>query len=698
MNFISKLKFLTFESYHQCFASTILILDFMSLEKAKRIHQLTQELNQHNYNYYVLSEPTISDFEFDNLLKELELLESEYPSYVDPNSPTKKVGGEITKEFKTVQHSYPMLSLGNTYNEKDLTDFDERIKKSIGDNFEYVCELKYDGLSIGIRYEKGILVQAITRGDGIQGDDVTANVKTIKTIPLVLKSKVKIPDSFEIRGEIVMPLKGFERLNQQRIDQDEAPFANPRNCASGTLKMQDSREVARRPLDCFLYYFLAPENQFPTHFESIEFAKELGFNVGKYYRKVGSLQEVFDYIKYWENERFKLPFDIDGIVIKVNSYAQQEELGYTAKVPRWAISYKYKAQSAATILNEISYQVGRTGNITPVANLRPVLLAGTTVKRATLHNANEIERLDIREGDTVFVEKGGEIIPKITGVDLTKRRADSEVTKFISTCPECSTPLVRREGEANHFCPNESHCPPQVIGKIIHFVSRKAMDIDGVGAETVEQLYRSGLIHNYADLYDLKFEEVLTLERMAEKSAQNVIDGIEKSKQQPFERVLFGLGIRLVGETVAKKLAQYFKSIDALRAATKDEMNFVPEIGDKIAESIIAFFADEENVSLLTRMKAHGLQFVSEYKDLVLDSDVLLGKSVLISGVFEGYDRDELKKRVEAHGGKNASGVTAKLDYLLAGENMGPAKLEKAEKLKIKIISLQEFLELVGDK
>ena len=662
----------------------------------QQIQRLTRELTTHNYNYYVRCEPTISDYDFDVLLKELELLEKQNPTLADPNSPTQKVGGDVTKTFNTVTHKYPMLSLGNTYNEKDLADFDERIKKAIGENFEYVCELKYDGLSIGIRYENGVLVQAITRGDGVQGDDVTANVKTIKTIPLSLKSINAIPPSFEIRGEIVMPLKGFERLNQQRIDNDEPPFANPRNCASGTLKMQDSREVARRPLDCFLYNVLLEDSHFKTHFESLEFAGMLGFNVGKFYQKISSLQEVFAYIKYWENERFKLPFDIDGIVIKVNSYAQQQELGFTAKIPRWAISYKYKAQSAATILNEISYQVGRTGNITPVANLRPVLLAGTTVKRATLHNANEMERLDIREGDTVFVEKGGEIIPKITGVDLTKRRADSEVTKFISTCPECSTPLVRREGEANHFCPNESHCPPQVIGKIIHFVSRKAMDIDGLGGETVEQLYRSGLIHNYADLYDLKFDEVVVQERMAEKSAQNVIDGIEKSKQQPFERVLFGLGIRLVGETVAKKLAQYFKSIDALRIATKEEMNFVPEIGDKIAERIIAFFADEENVSLITRMKVHGLQFVSDYKDVVLDSDVLLGKSVLISGVFDGYDRDELKKLVEAHGGKNASGVTAKLDLLLAGENMGPAKLEKAEKLKIKIITLQEFFALLN--
>lgn len=662
----------------------------------QRIQQLTQELNTHNYNYYVLSEPTISDYEFDILLKELEKLEKENPELADPNSPTQRVGGEVTKVFQTVTHKYPMLSLGNTYNEQDLTDFDDRIRKAIGDDFEYVCELKYDGLSIGIRYENGVLVQAITRGDGTQGDEVTTNVKTIKSIPLVLKSELEIPASFEIRGEIIMPLKGFEKLNQQRIDNDEAPFANPRNCASGTLKLQDSKEVARRPLDCFLYYFMLDEQRFKTHEESIEFARQLGFKVGSYHKKVSNISGVFEFIKHWENERYNLPFDIDGIVIKVNSYAQQQELGFTAKVPRWAISYKYKAQSVSTKLNEITYQVGRTGNITPVANLAPVQLAGTAVKRATLHNANEIERLDIRVGDTVFVEKGGEIIPKITAVDLTQRDAQSVPTQFPTHCPECNTLLVRREGEANHFCPNESHCPPQVIGRIIHFVSRKAMDIDGIGAETVEQFYSAGLIKNYADLYDLIFEDIVKLERMAERSAQNILDGLEQSKKQPFERVLFGLGIRLVGETVAKKLAQHFKNIDALAAATKEAMNAVPEIGDKIADSIIAFFADEENQQMIARMKAHGLQFVSEYKELVRDSDALLGKSVLISGVFEGVDREDLKKMVEAHGGKNASGVTGKLDYLLAGENMGPSKLEKAEKLKVKIISLQEFLELVG--
>jgi len=668
----------------------------MSQSAKERIEILTRELNQHNYNYYILNEPTISDFEFDQLLKQLEKLEKEYPDYADPDSPTQKVGGTITKEFKTVIHKYPMLSLGNTYSEEELIEFDERIKKTIGDDFEYVCELKYDGLSIGIRYEHGKLTQAVTRGDGEKGDDVTANVKTIKTVPHVVRTGIAVPDHFEIRGEIVMPLKGFEKLNQQRIDNEEPPFANPRNCASGTIKLQDSREVARRSLDCFLYYFLTDSHQFKTHYESIEYAAKLGFNVGNYFKKVSSLEGVFQYIKHWENERFKLPFDIDGIVLKVNSYSQQRELGFTAKVPRWAISYKYKAQSVTTVLEKITYQVGRTGNITPVANLKPVLLAGTTVKRATLHNANEIERLDIREGDTVFVEKGGEIIPKITAVDFTKRPSHSHPTKFITHCPECGTLLVRRDGEANHFCPNDNHCPPQIVGRIIHFISRKAMDIEGLGSETIEQFYNAGLIKNYADLYDLTFENVVNQERMAEKSAGNVIEGILKSKEQPFERVLFGLGIRLVGETVAKKLARYFKSMDALMQATKEEMNSVPEIGDKIAESIIDFFKDKDNRKIIERLRLHGLCFVSDYKEPERTSDALLGKTVLISGIFEGYERDDLKKIVEAHGGKNAGGVSSKLDYLLAGDNMGPSKLEKAVKLKIKIISLNEFMEMIG--
>jgi len=668
----------------------------MDLSTKAHIDQLTIELTQHNFHYYVLCEPTISDYEFDQRLKELEKLEQQYPQYADPNSPTQKVGGEITKTFVTVKHNFPMLSLGNTYNEQDLLDFDDRVKKAIGNDFEYVCELKYDGLSIGIRYENGVLVQAVTRGDGVQGDDVTANVKTIKTIPHVVRGLENIPSNFEIRGEIVMPLKGFLRLNQQRIDNDEPPFANPRNCASGTMKLQDSKEVASRSLDCFLYYFLMENHSFKTHYESIEFAASLGFNVGKNYKKASSILGVFDFIKHWENERFNLPFDIDGIVIKVNNYQQQQELGFTAKVPRWAISYKYKAQSVSTILEKITYQVGRTGNITPVANLRPVLLAGTTVKRATLHNANEIERLDIREGDTVFVEKGGEIIPKITAVDFTKRNVNSQPTQFVNHCPECGTLLTRREGEANHFCPNELLCPPQVIGRIIHFVSRKAMDIDGIGAETIEQFYRTGLIKNYADLYDLRFEDIVTQDRMAEKSAQNIIVGIANSKEQSFERVLFGLGIRLAGETIAKKLGQHFKSMDALMHATKEEINAVPEIGEKIADSVIAFFADPENKITIQRLQKQGLQFKSLYKEVVLDSDVLVGKSVLISGVFEGYERDDLKKMVESHGGKNASSVSAKLDFLLAGENMGPSKLEKAEKLKVKIISLQEFLAMLG--
>lgn len=662
------------------------------------MQQLTRDLNRHNYNYYVLSEPTISDYEFDMMLKELEKLEKEYPEYADENSPTQRVGGEITKTFRQVVHTTPMLSLGNTYSEEELTEFDERIKKAIGTDYEYVCELKYDGVSIGLRYENGRLTQAVTRGDGMKGDDVTTNVKTIKTIPhrIYPQEGMHIPDRFEIRGEIIMPLKGFEKLNEQRIANDEPPFANPRNCASGTIKMQDSSEVAHRPLDCFLYYLLMDDHDFETHFESIEFAKRMGFNVGQYYKKVSSIQEVFAYIKHWENERFKLPFDIDGIVLKINSYAQQQELGFTAKVPRWAISFKYKAQSVSTVLEEITYQVGRTGNITPVANLKPVQLAGTVVKRATLHNANEIERLDLRVGDTVFVEKGGEIIPKITGADLSKRDPHSKPTAFITHCPECGTLLERKEGEANHYCPNETGCPPQVIGRIIHFVSRKAMDIDSVGAETVEQMYVAGLIHNYADLYDLREEDVQKLERMGEKSARNVIEGIEQSKSRPFERVLFALGIRLVGETVAKKLAQVFKNMDALMQASKDEINAVPEIGDKIADSLIAFFAVKKNAEIIQRLKNAGVQMELQEEKTEKLSDILSGKTVLISGVFEGYERDDLKKIVEAHGGKNASGVSAKLDFLLAGDNMGPSKLEKAQKLNIKIISLQEFLEMVA--
>jgi DNA ligase (NAD+) len=669
----------------------------MSDSVQKRMEQLAGELHQLNYRYYVLADPAVSDFEFDMKMKELEKLEKEFPQYADENSPTQRVGGEVTKEFVTVKHRYPMLSLGNTYNEQDLKDFDERVRKTIGDDYEYVCELKYDGLSISIHYENGKLVQAVTRGDGEKGDDVTTNVKTIKTIPHVVKAPAGklLPSSFEIRGEIIMPVKGFERLNEQRIANDEPPFANPRNCAAGTLKLQDSREVARRSLDCFLYHFIMDDQEFESHYESIEFAKTIGFNVGKYYKKVKGMEGVLGFIHHWDKERFNLPFVIDGIVLKINNYDQQRELGFTAKIPRWAISYKYKAESKSTILKKITYQVGRTGAITPVANLEPVHLAGTTVKRATLHNANEIERLDLREGDTVFVEKGGEVIPKITGVDLSKRKPGTHPVNFIESCPECGTPLVRKEGEANHYCPNESGCPPQVIGKVIHFVGRRAMDIENVGAETVEQLYREGLVKNYADLYSLRFDDIVNLERMGEKSARNIIDGIEASKKQPFERVLFALGIRLVGETVAKKLAKHFGSMDALMNAGTDQLSVVPEIGEKIAESLQAFFADKGNQEIIERLKAAGLNFVSDTAPAEAESDALKGLSILVSGSFPNYERDDLKNLIEAHGGKNASGVSSKLDYLVAGDNMGPSKLEKATKLNIKIISLEDLLEKI---
>lgn len=664
-------------------------------EVRKRMEQLSAELSEHNYRYYVLSEPSISDFEFDKLLRELEQLEKEYPEFADPNSPTQKVGGEVIKEFATIVHKYPMLSLANTYSEVDLREWDARVRKGLeGEGFEYVCELKYDGLSIGLRYENGLLKQAVTRGDGTKGDDVTLNVKTIKTIPHKLKGP-NIPDEFEIRGEVIMPLKGFIRLNEQRVAEGETPFANPRNCASGTLKMQDSREVARRPLDCFLYFLLMDELPFDTHFESLEFAANMGFNVGTYFRKVSSIEEVLGFISDWEEKRFQLPFDIDGIVIKVNSLQQQQQLGFTAKVPRWAIAYKYKAQSAYTVLQSITYQVGRTGAVTPVANLKPVHLAGTTVKRATLHNANEIERLDLRIGDTVRIEKGGEIIPKILEVDLSKRPFNAEKTIFISHCPECKTPLVRKEGEAIFFCPNENNCPPQVVGKIVHFVGRKAMDINSLGAETVEMLVNKGLIHNYADLYKLQFDDLIQLDRMAEKSARNLLQGIEDSKKVPFEKVLFAMGIRLVGETVAKKLASHFRTVNALMVAGKEDLNNIPEIGEKIAINVYEFFRDTENLKIVQRLREAGLQMeMHEQPDQVL-SDKLKGKTFLISGVFDGFDRETLKQMVEAHGGKNVSGVSTKLDFLLAGDNMGPSKLEKAKVLQIKIINIEEFLSMI---
>lgn len=657
---------------------------------------LVAELNQHNYNYYVLAMPTIGDYEFDKKLKHLAELEKANPDFADPNSPTQRVGGDITKNFITVNHKYPMLSLGNTYNEQDLRDFDERIRKAIGDNFEYVCELKFDGLSISLTYENGKLLRAVTRGDGTKGDDVTNNVKTIHTIPHQIKTE-KAPEHFEIRGEIFMHKAAFLRLNAAREELGEIPYANPRNFASGTIKMQDSKEVAKRPLDGFIYFLYTDKNEFKNHWDSLQAVKDWGFHVCEHNRLVKNIDDVLAFIHHWETERFKLSYDIDGIVIKVNSYAQQQELGFTAKSPRWAISYKYKAAEVETVLEKVTYQVGRTGAVTPVANLKPVLLAGTTVKRATLHNANEIERLDLHEGDTVFVEKGGEIIPKIIKVNLDKRVEGSNRVHYLHNCPECGTELIRKEGEAVHYCPNDEGCPPQIVGKIQHFISRKAMNIDGLGDETIETFYKHGLVNHISDLYTLylKSDQLKSLDRFGERSIENMLAGIEKSKEMPFEKVLFGLGIRYVGETVAKKLAAGVKNIDNLSRATIDELIAIDEIGQRIAESIVEYFAKKEHLEQVQLLKLAGLQFEIEEKVIELASDKLIGKTFVISGVFENYGREELKDIIEANGGKILSGISGKLNYLVAGDNMGPSKLEKATKLNIPIISDEELLEMI---
>ncbi|MDB5016869.1 MAG: ligA [Mucilaginibacter sp.] len=671
----------------------------MSPAEAKnRIESLSSELKQHNYNYYVLAMPTINDFDFDKKLEELTALEKQFPEFADPDSPTQLVGGFITKEFVTVKHKWPMLSLGNTYNEQELLDFDQRIRKAIGDTFEYVCELKFDGLSMSLTYEEGKLVRAVTRGDGIQGDDVTTNVKTINTIPKRLPAG-DYPDYFEIRGEVFMHLKAFERLNNERIENGEIPYANPRNFASGTVKMQDSGEVARRPLDCFLYFLYTDKQLFKTHWESLQAVKSWGFHINEHSRLCPDIQGVFDFINQWDKKRFDLSYDIDGIVIKVNSYAQQQELGFTAKSPRWAIAYKYKAEQVETELLGVSYQVGRTGAVTPVANLKPVLLAGTTVKRATLHNADEIEkRLKLHEGDWVYVEKGGEIIPKIISVNLSKRKPDAEPIQYRATCPACNTPLERKEGEAAFYCPNEDGCPPQIVGKMQHFINRKAMNIDGLGDETIETLYQKGFIHQISDIYDLHLhsEDLKKLGRFGEKSINNMLDGIEQSKKMPFERVLFGLGIRYVGATVAKKLAVHFKNIDSLSSASFDELKAAEEIGERIALSLIDYFNDDRHKKEIDKLKAQGLQFVTEEKEIKLSSETLSGKTFIISGVFEKYSRDELKDIIEQNGGKIVSSISAKLNYLIAGDNMGPAKLEKAQKLNIPIIGDEELLEMIG--
>jgi DNA ligase (NAD+) len=655
------------------------------------IKNLRDELNQHNYNYYVLDNPTISDFEFDQKLKQLQDLEAQHPEFFDENSPTQRVGGSITKNFETVQHEYRMYSLDNSYSIEDLQDWETRIQKVLGDvPLEYTCELKYDGASISITYENGRLVRAVTRGDGFQGDDVTNNIKTIKAVPIHLKGD--FPDKFDIRGEIILPFAGFEKMNQDLIEIGETPYSNPRNTASGSLKLQDSAEVAKRPLDCLLYFVIGANLPFKTQFEGLQKARDWGFKVPNQSKLAKNLSEVFEYINYWDKHRHELPYETDGVVIKVNNLQHQDELGYTAKSPRWAMAYKFKAEQVTTKLNSITYQVGRTGAITPVANLEPVQLAGTIVKRASLHNADQIEKLDIRIGDAVFVEKGGEIIPKIIAV--AERGDQTEPTKYITHCPECQTELIRTEGEANHFCPNFYGCPPQIIGRIQYFITRKAMDIDGLGGETVALLFSAGLVTNYADLYELKKEQIIPLERMAEKSAENLVNGIEKSKSIPFERVLYALGIRYVGETVAKKLAKHYKSIDAIAQASMMDLILVDEIGDKIAQSVIQFFDNQENRLIIERLKQFGVQLESG-ADSVLLSEKLKGKTFVVSGVFELYSRDELKKAIEDNGGKVGSSISAKTDFVIAGDNMGPAKLEKANQLKIAIISEVDFKNMV---
>lgn len=664
-------------------------------EIKNKIEALRKELNEHNYNYYVLDNATISDFEFDQKLKELEALELKHPEFFDADSPTQRVGGTVTKNFETIVHRNRMYSLDNSYSQEDLSDWEKRVQKMLGDvPVEFTCELKYDGASISISYEDGVLVRAVTRGDGIQGDDVTNNIKTIKSVPIRLKGS-DYPKSFDIRGEIILPFAGFERMNQELIEIGETPYANPRNTASGSLKLQDSAEVAKRPLECLLYNIIGSDLGFETQYEGLEKARQWGFKVPAVSKLATSLDEVLEFIAYWDVHRHSLPYETDGVVVKVNSLHYQDELGFTSKSPRWAIAYKFKAEQGETLLESIVYQVGRTGAITPVANLAPVQLAGTTVRRASLHNADQIAKLDIRVGDYVYVEKGGEIIPKIVGVNTAVRSSDSQPTIYITTCPECGSLLKRNKGEAQHYCPNVYGCPPQIAGRIQHFISRKAMDIEGLGEETVVLLYKSGLIKDYADLYELKKEEVLPLERMAEKSADNLINGIEASKAVPFERVLYALGIRFVGETVAKKLANHYKSIDALAVAPMLEMMTVDEIGERIAQSVIDFFSNDINKQTIERLKAHGVQMVLEEKESTVVSDLLQGKTIVVSGVFTQVSRDELKQMIEDHGGKNGSSISSKTDYVVAGDKMGPSKLEKANQLGITILTEEEFLTLI---
>lgn len=669
----------------------------MTKEEAKaEIVSLSEQINYHNQKYYQDSISEISDYDFDQLLERLIALESQFPQLKEIDSPSQRVGGTITKNFETVAHKFPMLSLANTYSADDLRDFDGRVSKGLEEQaYEYVCELKFDGVAISLTYENGQLTRAVTRGDGTKGDDITANARTIRSIPLRLDAK-NYPEVFEVRGEVYMPNAVFQQINEQKKADGEELLANPRNTASGTLKMQDSSIVASRKLDCYLYSLMTDGRIAATHAEAIALLEEWGFNVSPTYQKCKNIDEVLLYIESWEQKRKALPVETDGIVIKVNSLRQQNDLGFTAKSPRWAIAYKYKAESATTLLNGVTYQVGRTGSVTPVAELSPVMLAGTTVKRASLHNANEIQRLDVRIGDTVFVEKGGEIIPKITGVDLTSRPGHADALQYIDKCPECDTPLVRYEGEANHYCPNIDGCPPQIKGRIEHFIHRKAMDIDSMGEQTIKALYEKGLLNNISDLYDLTYEDIIQLEGFKELSANNLLNGIEASKQAPFEQVLFGIGIRFVGKTVAEKLAIHFKDIDTLMQADFDTLVTVPEIGDRIAESLIQYFSKTEHQELIGKLKEAGLNFEVDESKYQTSSDVLEGKTFVISGVFEKYGRDELKNIIKDHGGKVVSSISAKLNYLLAGDKMGPAKLEKAEKLDVNIISESQFEDLIN--
>lgn len=658
------------------------------------IEALRHELRTHNHNYYVLDNATISDYDFDIKLKELQDLEVKHPEFFDANSPSQRVGGAVTKNFETIKHAQRMYSLENSYSKEDLLDWETRIEKLIDGDVQFTCELKYDGASISLTYEQGKLVKAVTRGDGFQGDNVTANVKTIKSVPLQLKGD--FPDLFDIRGEIVLPFDGFNKMNEERIEIGEEPYRNPRNTASGSLKLQDSAEVAKRPLECLLYNLTGTNLGVSSQFESLEKARAWGFKVPTVAKLAHSIDDVLEFINYWDIHRHDLPYETDGVVVKVNSLQQQEELGFTAKAPRWAMAYKFKAEQVSTRLNSITYQVGRTGAITPVANLEPVELAGTTVKRASLHNADQIEKLDIRVGDMVYVEKGGEIIPKILGVDLSERPGDSTPTQYITHCPECGTMLERKEGEAQHYCPNYNGCNPQIIGRIQHYISRKAMDIDGLGGETVALLVNQGLITNYSELYELTKEQVIPLERMAEKSAEKLIQGIEQSKNIPFERVLFALGIRYVGETVAKKLARHYKSIDAIREATQEQLVNVDEIGIKIAESVCLFFTSEENNDIINRLKSFGVQLEMSAEELEGKTILLQGQSIVVTGVFETVSRNELKKLIEDNGGKVSSSISSKTSFIVAGDKMGPSKKEKAEKLNIELISEAEFLQKVS--